>query len=102
MNKLYENIKENLNESNKYHYITYANNPEEIGAEYEYNSMANTEVIDMLNELKMYFTQAEADAKEIIANAWQDPGVGRSDIEMCRFCAEKAQEMIDKMNSTWE
>ena len=101
-NNLFESIKENLNENKKYYYITSANNPEDIGAEYEYNSMANTEVIMMLKELVTYFTQAQEDAKEIIANAWQDPGVYDSDIEMCKFCAEKAQEMLDKMNSAWE
>lgn len=94
--------KEDLTEGAKYHYITNANDPASIGAEYEYNSMANTDVIDILQELKMYFNQAEKDAKEIIANATHDPGVYESDIEMCKFCAEKVQEMIDKMNSTWE
>lgn len=93
---------DNLNEGEKYHYITSANNPDEIGAEYEYNSYSNSEVIDILNELVKYFTQAQEDAKEIIANASHDPGVYDSDVEMCKFCAEKAQEMIDKMNSTWE
>ena len=98
----FDEIKHYLTEGDKYSYITYANNPEKIGAEYEYNSMANTEVIEMLYELKTYFTQAEQDAKEIIATATFDPGVSDSDVEMCKFCAEKAQEMIDKMNSTWE
>ena len=94
--------KANLKEDNKYHYITYANDPESIGAEYEYNSMANTEVMDMLNELKTYFTQAESDAKDIIATATQDPGVSERDVEMAHFCAAKVQEIIDKMNNTWE
>ena len=101
-NNLYESIKTNLTENKKYTYIDSANNYDEIGAEYEYNSMANTEVRDMLEDLKNYFTQAEKDAKEIIANANHDPGVYDKDIEMCKFCAEKAQEMIDKMDSTWE
>lgn len=100
--KLNESITKNLNEKEKYYYITGANNPEETGYEYEYNSVANTDVIDMLNELKRYFTQSEEDVKEIIANAKHDPGVGQSDIEMLKFCAEKTQEMLDKINSTWE
>ena len=99
---IYESIKETLNEGVKYHYITHANDPASIGAEYEYNSMANTDVMDILHELKMYFNQAEKDAEEIIANATNDPGVYESDIEMCKFCAEKVQEMIDKMNKAWE
>lgn len=102
MEKLNESILKNLNEKEKYYYITGANNPKETGYEYEYNSVANTDVIDMLNELKRYFTQSEEDVKEIIANANHDPGVGQSDIEMLKFCAEKTQEMLDKINSTWE
>ena len=95
-------IDEGADSSNKYHYITSANNPDEIGAEYEYNSYSNSEVEDILNELKTYFTQAQSDAEEIIAKATHDPGVYDADIEMCKFCAEKVQEMLDKMHSTWE
>lgn len=102
MKNLYESIKTNLNEGEKYRYITSANNPEETGAEYEYNSMANTEVMEMLNELKTYFTQAEKDVKDIIANATHDPGIYDVDAKMCRFCAEKCQEMLDKMEDTWQ
>lgn len=101
MKNLSESIIEKLKEGN-YRYITGANNPEQTGYEYGYNSEANTDVIDMLNELKRYFTQSQIDAKEIIANAMSDPGIGRKDLEMLKFCAEKTQEMIDKMNSTWE
>ena len=100
--RLSESIIQNLNEENKYHYITGANDHEEIGAEYEYNSYSNTEVMYMLEDLVKYFTQAEEDAEHIIANATHDPGVYEKDLEMCRFCAEKAKEMLDKMNSTFE
>lgn len=101
-NNGYGVIDEGADSSNKYHYITSANNPDDIGAEYVYNSYSNTEVEDILNELVRYFTQAQKDAKEIIAKATHDPGVYDSDVKMCKFCAEKAQEMLDKMHSTWE
>lgn len=102
MKNLYESIKTNLNEEEKYSYITSANNPEDIGAEYEYNSVSNTEVLSIVQELKTFFTQAEQDAKDIIAKATHDPGIYDNDVEMCRFCAEKCQEMLDKMDETWQ
>lgn len=101
MKNLSESIIEKLNESDSYYYIKGANNPEQTGFEYSYNSDANTDVIDMLDELKRYFTQSQVDVKEIIANAIVDPGVSDKDIEMLKFCAEKTQEMIDKINSVW-
>ena len=101
-------LKGDLNESDKvlneekYHYIPNANHPEDIGAESIYNSETNTDVIMMLNELKMYFDEAAGDVEEVIRTATHDPGVGKADVEMLKFGSAKIQEIIDKMHSTWE
>lgn len=94
---LYESIKNNsLKEAEKYHYITYADNIEEIGAEYEYNSMSAAQVFEILNELKMYFTQAAEDGEKIINFGGTE--ATQSDIDNFNICASKVQEIIDKMN----
>ena len=98
---LFESIKNNLNEGEEYHYIDGANY-EKHGYDNVYNSAANTDVIMILQELKRYFDESTIAAEDIIKNATSDPGVYNADVEMCKFCAEKAQEMINKMDSTWE
>lgn len=72
-----------LQEGNKYKYITYANDPESIGAEYEYNKNSASEVNAILQELKTYFTQASIDG-----NATQEA-------DALKTCASKVQEIID-------
>lgn len=98
MNNLYESIKENLTEAEAYHYID-SSEMENSGV---YNSMANTDVIMMLKELKRYFEESAEFCTDLLKNATSDPGIGKEDIAMCKFNAEKCQEMLDKMNEAWQ
>ena len=100
-NKLFESIKENLNEAERYNYIDGANLEDE-GYDCVYNSVANTDVIMILQELKRYFDESAVAAEDIIKNANSDPGVYNSDVEMLKFCSEKVSEMQSKIESTWE
>ena len=99
---LYESILNNAKESNKeiltesYKYITSANNPEEIGAEYEYNKYSFNQVLEILNELNTYFAQALEDANML------DQSTYSADIDTLKFCAEKTQDMLNKINNSGE
>ena len=95
--RLVESFMKNLKEGEEYHYIDGANNYDEV-----YNSEANTDVESILNELKRYFDESYVCAENIIKNAYHDPGIYNSDLEMLKFCSQKVDEMLDKMQKTWE
>ena len=101
MKNLYESIKTNLNEGENYKYIDGANY-EKHGYDMVYNSEANTDVRFIVAELQRYFEESAVAAKDTIANATHDTGIYDNDVEMCNFCAEKCQEMLDKMDETWQ
>ena len=100
-NTILESIKESLNESEAYTYIDGANY-EKYGYGEVFNSEANTDVNLILRELKRYFDESITCAEEIIRNATHDPGISDKDVEMLKFCSEKTQEMINKIDSVYE
>ena len=98
LNESQQILKNILKESdNKYYYITDANEVKDYGG--VYNSMANTQVINILDELKRYFNEGYTDAENTIKNAKWDPGIGKEDLELLKYSSEKIQEIIDKWNS---
>lgn len=97
MNKLYESIKENLNEGTKYYYIS---GVEEHGP---WNSESNTDIITILDELVRYYSESYALLKEVLADSdrnYREFQIGPDDVEYVRKLAEKAKELED-LNSEY-
>ena len=99
MNKLYESIKENLNEEAKYYYIS---GVEEHGP---WNSISNTDIIDILDELVRYYNESYALLKEVLADSdrnYRQFQINETDVEYVRRLAEKAKELKDLNNEYME
>ena len=95
MNNLYENIKENLNESEEYHYFP------EVSEYGPYNTESNTNLIFMLDEIERYYTEAYNYVKEVVADSsrnYRELQASQEDVEYLRRLAEKAKELNDLSN----
>lgn len=99
MNKLYESIKENLTEGAQYYYIS---GVEEHGP---WNSISNTDIIDILDELVRYYNESYALLKEVLADSdrnYREFQISDKDVEYVRRLAEKAKELKDLNNEYME
>ena len=88
MKNLYESIK-NLNEGEKYYYITGANDYEDV-----YNSEANTDVLFILKELERYFNESSDFVKSVMSS---DEAINyqfaQGEAEMLKQAADKIAEV---------
>ena len=95
MKNLYERIK-TLNEGETYHYITGANEYEDV-----YNSEANTDVLFILKELERYFNESSEFVKNVMSS---DEAIhyqfASGEAEMLKRAADKASE-IRNMIDAW-
>ena len=95
MNNLYKNIKEELNESEEYHYFP------EVSEYGPYNSESNTNLMFMLEEIERYFTESYNYVKEVVADSernYRELQASSEDVEYLRKLAEKAKELNDLNN----
>ena len=67
-----------------------------------YNSLSNTDVIDILDELKRYFDASAVSIAEVNRNSHHDTGMGNADIEACKLGSKNIQEIKEALEKAWE
>lgn len=67
-----------------------------------YNSLSNTDVIDILDELKRYFDESAVSIAEVNRNSHHDTGMGNADIEACKLGSKNIQEIKEALEKAWE
>ena len=67
-----------------------------------YNSMSNTDVIEILTELQRYFDESVVSIEDVNKNATHDTGMSQADIDACKLGSKNIQEIISALEKAWE
>lgn len=95
------NIMKRLNESDNssrnYKYIDSSEMDDCV-----YNSLSNTDVIDILDEVQRYFNESAESIKEFNKNALHDTGMSSADIRACELGSRLIDQIKEAFDKAWQ
>lgn len=67
-----------------------------------YNSLSNTDVIDILDEVQRYFNESAKSIKEFNKNALHDTGMSSADIRACELGSKLIDQIKEAFDKAWQ
>lgn len=67
-----------------------------------YNSLSNTDVIDILDEVQRYFNESAESIKEFNKNSYHDTGMSSADIRACELGSKLIDQIKEAFDKAWQ